>query len=83
MQWSILKYTWDKTKEAYKWQNFLHDPHTKIQPQNFLGNGEEDFEVLLPYMDMAAILFNIAEPFKQNGNTLSTENPCEIWWKLL
>ena len=26
MEWSILKYTWDKTKEAYKWQNFLHDP---------------------------------------------------------
>ena len=26
MQWSILKYTRDKTKEAYWWQNFLHDP---------------------------------------------------------
>ena len=21
-----IKYTWDKTKEAYWWQNFLHDP---------------------------------------------------------
>ena len=26
VQWRILKYTWDKTKEAYQWQNFLHDP---------------------------------------------------------
>ena len=28
-------------------------------------------------MDMAAILFNCAEPFEQIGNTLSTEGP--IW----
>ena len=28
VQWSILKYTWDKTKEAYKWENFLHDPRS-------------------------------------------------------
>ena len=26
VQWSILKYAWDKITEAYKWQNFLHDP---------------------------------------------------------
>ena len=26
VQWSILKYNWDKTKEAYWWQNILHDP---------------------------------------------------------
>ena len=29
VQWSILKYTLDKTKEAYKWQNFLHVPRTE------------------------------------------------------
>ena len=28
VQWSILKYTWDKTKEAYLWQNFLQDPRS-------------------------------------------------------
>ena len=26
--------------------------NTKIQPQNFLGSGEEDFQEFLPYMDM-------------------------------
>ena len=31
---------------------------TKIQPQIFLGSGKEDFYVFLPYMGMAAILFN-------------------------
>ena len=31
--------------------------YTKIQPQSFLGSGE-DFLVFLPYMDMAAILIN-------------------------
>ena len=29
----------------------------------------------LPYIDMAAILFNGAEPFENIGNTLSTEVP--------
>ena len=29
--------------------------YTKIQPQSFLGSGEEDFWVFLPYMGMAAI----------------------------
>ena len=38
--------------------------YTKIQPQSFLGSGEEDFQEFLPYMDMAAILFNCAEPFE-------------------
>ena len=38
--------------------------YTKIQPWNFLGSGEEDFYVFLPYMGMAAILFNFAEPFE-------------------
>ena len=57
--------------------------YAKIQPQSFLGSGEGDFQDFLPYMDMAAILFNCAEPFKQIGNTLSTDGPCEIWWKLL
>ena len=49
----------------------------KIQPQRFLGSGEEDFKVLLPYIGMTAILFSGAEPFKQISNTLSTEGP--IW----
>ena len=56
---------------------------TKIQPQSFLSTGEEAFQEFLPYMDMMSILFNCAEPFEQIGNTLSTEGPCEIWWKLL
>ena len=38
--------------------------YTKIQPQSFLGSGEEDFQEFLPYTDMAAILFNCGEPFK-------------------
>ena len=57
--------------------------YTKIQLQNFLGSGEEDFQEFQPYMDMAANLFSGAEPVKQAGNTLSTEGQCEIWWKLL
>ena len=56
--------------------------YTKIQPHSFLGSREEDFQEFLPYMDMAAILFNRAEPLEQNDNTLSTEGPCEIWGKL-
>ena len=36
---------------------------TKIQPQKFLGSGE-DFQVFLPYMGMVAILFNGQEPFQ-------------------
>ena len=53
--------------------------YTKNQPQSFIGSGEEDFQEFSPYMDMAASLFNCAEPFEQIGNTLSTEGPCEIW----
>ena len=53
--------------------------YTKIQPQSFLGSGE-DFWVFLPYMGMAAILFNGTEPFEQIGNTLSTEGPM---WNLV
>ena len=34
-------------------------------------------------MGMVAILFNGVEPFEQIGNTILTESPCEIWWKLL
>ena len=49
--------------------------YTKIQLKSFLVFGE-DFQEFLPYMDMAAISFNRAESFKQNGNTLSTEGPC-------
>ena len=42
--------------------------YTKIQPQSFLTFEEENFLSVLPYMGMAAILFNGAEPF----NKLST-----------
>ena len=56
--------------------------YTKIQPQSSLRSGE-DFQEFLPYMDMAAILFDCAEPFEQIGNTLSTDGPCKIQWKLL
>ena len=56
--------------------------YTKIQPQIFLGS-TEDFQAFLPYMGIAAILFNGAEPFKKNCQYLSTEGPCEIWRKLL
>ena len=31
---------------------------------------------------MVVILFNSADPTEQNDNTISTETPCEIWWKL-
>ena len=43
--------------------------YTKIQPQSFLGSGE-DFQVFLSYMGMAAILFDGEKPFEQIGNTL-------------
>ena len=49
--------------------------YTKIQPQSFLGSGEEDIEVFLPYMGIAAILFSGEKPFEQIINTLSTEGP--------
>ena len=42
--------------------------YTKIQPQSFLNTGEEDFYVLIPYMGMAAILFNGVGPFEQIVN---------------
>ena len=48
--------------------------YTKIQPQSFLGAGE-DFQEFLPYMDMAAILFSGTKSFEQTGNTISTEGP--------
>ena len=36
-------------------------------------SGEEDFQEFFPYIDVASILFNCAEPFKQIGNSLLTE----------
>ena len=48
--------------------------YTKIQPQNFLGPGEEDFSVL-SYVGMSTILLNGAEPFEKIVNTLSKEGP--------
>ena len=37
---------------------------TKIRSQSFIGSGEEGFYVFLPFMGMAATLFNGAEPFE-------------------
>ena len=42
--------------------------YTKIQPQIFLGS-TEDFQAFLPYMGIAAISFNGAEPFKKTVST--------------
>ena len=53
-------------------------PYTKIQPQSFLGSGEKDFKVFIPYMGMVAILLNDEEPFEQIVNILLTKSPCEI-----
>ena len=49
--------------------------YTEIQPQNFLGSEEEYFKFVLPYVNMAAILFSGAEPFEQTVKTSSTEGP--------
>ena len=57
--------------------------YTKIQTKSFLDSGEDFPVVFFQYIDMAAIFFNCTEPFDQMGNTLSTEGPCKIWWKLL
>ena len=51
--------------------------YIKIQLQSVLSSGE-DFQEVLPYIDMAAILFSCAEQFKEIDNTLSAEDPCEI-----
>ena len=53
--------------------------YTKIQPLSFLGSREEHFQEFLPYMDMAAILFNCTEPlvniaFQQKAHVKSGEN---------
>ena len=52
--------------------------YTKIQPQSFLGSGEEDFKAFLPYMSVAAIFFNGMEPFKQ-----AKRRPMEKNWRKL
>ena len=50
--------------------------YTKIQPQSFLGSGQEHFKAFLPYIGMTAIWFNGVEPFKQTVDTHSTEGLC-------
>ena len=51
--------------------------YTEIQPQSFLSSGEKKFLSVLPYMGMASILLNGADPFEQIVNILSTERrPC-------
>ena len=47
--------------------------YTKIQPESFLGSGEENFYAFLPYMGIPAILFSWAETVEQIVNMLSTE----------
>ena len=56
--------------------------YTKIQPQSFLGSGEEIFLSILPYIGMAAILFSNAKLFEQIVSTTWQKTPCEIWQKL-
>ena len=51
--------------------------YTMIQPQSVFGSGEEYFMCILPYMGIAAILFNDAGQFEQVINASSTEGP--IW----
>ena len=53
--------------------------YTKIQPQSFLDSVVVIFYFFIPYMGMAAILFNGAELFEQIINTLLTVGLCEIW----
>ena len=55
--------------------------YTKIQPQSFLGSGEEDFQEFLRYMDRAAIcsiacnhLNKLAMFFRQKDHVKSGEN---------
>ena len=55
--------------------------YTGIQPQNILGSGEV-LSLFLPYMGMAPILFNGAEPFEHIDDTLWQKATCEISWKL-
>ena len=69
------------------WTNLVDLPslmlYTKIQPQCFLGSGEEDFKYFFCFFfnHMAAILFNNAEPFGQiDYIPLRQKVPCEIWW---
>ena len=54
--------------------------YTEIQPQSFLSSGEKN---VLPYLGMAAILFNGAEAFDQIVNILSTEDPVENLVKIV
>ena len=49
--------------------------YTKIQPENFLSTGEEDFLSVLTIYGHAAILINDAKPFEQSVNMLSVEGP--------
>ena len=50
--------------------------YTKIQSQNFLSSGEEDFKCFTIYGHGAA-LFNGVEPFEQIANTLQKKDLCE------
>ena len=47
--------------------------YTKIQPLRFLGSGEEDILLFLPYMVMSAILIN--RPFVQMFNASLKKAP--------
>ena len=55
------------------------DPLVWMLPLYLHVNQKSDYDydtmMILPYMDMAAILFNGAEPFVQTDNTLLTEDP--------
>ena len=52
--------------------------YTKIQSQRFLSTEEEDFKAFLSYLDMATIMFNGAEPFKQIANIPSFDRRPDV-----
>ena len=61
--------------------------YTKIQPRfspkAFLVMQKKIFKCFLPYMGMAAILFDVEEPFEQIAKPFWQMAPYEIWWNLL
>ena len=53
--------------------------HSKPRGHWPFGSGEEDFEKVLPYMGMTAILVMLPRCGKQTYVPLPTEAPYEIW----
>ena len=49
--------------------------YTKIQPQSFIGSGEEYFQVSFTIYGYGGYLLNGVEPFEQIVNIPLTEDP--------